>query len=189
MGKLRKWLVPAGAVLLVVGLAVLLAWQWGIHRAAEKAQAYVSAICSVIPQPQGAAPEGRRENTMSVLSVDGKDFVGILELPGYGSKLPVGASWGDSGRYPCRFSGSIYDGSLCIGATSQKGQYDFYREISVGDSVLFTDMEGNRYSYQVADIRYVKHADQESLHRTEGMLTLFIKNVYAFEYMVVSCNR
>ena len=125
---------------------------------------------------------------MSVLSLEGKDFSGILEMPRYGSILPVGAQWGNPSRYPHCFSGSIYDGSIQIGATSQKGQYDFYREISVGDSLYFTDMEGNRYAYTVTDLRYEKRVDQTVLQRKDAALTLFIKNVYGFEYIIVFCD-
>ena len=106
----------------------------------------------------------------------------------YGSALPVCNTWGLPSRYPCRFSGSIYDGTMQIGATSQAGQYDFFREITVGDSLYFTDMEGNRYAYEVTDLHYEKHADQAALQRNEAALTLFIKNVYALEYLVVFCN-
>jgi hypothetical protein len=75
-----------------------------------------------------------------------------------------------------------------IGGTSQAGQYAFYREISVGDTVCFTDMEGNRFAYSVTDVRYEKRADQAALQRKEAALTLFIKNVYAFEYIIVFCD-
>ena len=75
-----------------------------------------------------------------------------------------------------------------IGGTSQKGQYDFYRDISVWDSVFFTDMEGNRFSYTVTDIRYEKNADQSTLQRKDASLTLFVKNVYAFEYILIYCD-
>ena len=125
---------------------------------------------------------------MSALSVDGTDFVGIIEMPRYGSVLPVCADWGNTSKYPCRFSGSIYDSTMKIGATTQKGQYDFYRELSVGDEVFYTDMEGNRYSYEVKGLRYEKHADQSALHREESSLVLFIKNVYSFEYLIVFCD-
>lgn len=109
-------------------------------------------------------------------------------MPRYGSNLPVAANWGKVSDHPCLFDGSVYDRTLKIGATTQNGQYDFYRDISVGDAISFTDMEGNRFSYAVASIRYEKHADQATLSQQDAALTLFIKNVYAFEYIVIFCD-
>lgn len=184
----RKMCILAG-ICLLVGAAVLLgAWQWNIRASEKEAAILVDTLRALMPGQQNAVPEERRDNTMSVLSLDETDFIGILEMPRYGSLLPVAADWGDLRKYPCRFSGSIYDGSIQIGGTTQKGQYDFYREISVGDSLFFTDMEGNCYAFAVTDLRYEKHADQDALQRKEAALTLFIKNEYAFEYIIVSCD-
>ena len=186
--SLRKICILAGACLLVAAVAVLLIWQWNIRTAEKRMQRDVDTIRRILPEPQGAVLEERRDNTMSVLSVEGVNFVGILEMPRYGSVLPVRDDWGRLTKCPSHFSGSIYNGTMQIGATTQKGQYDFYREISVGDLVYFTDMEGYRYTYQVTALRYEKHADQTTLQREDGALTLFIKNVYAFEYLIVFCN-
>ena len=177
-----------GIALLAAAAVLLITWQWGIRTWDEKTDAYVHTIRTIIPEPQGAALGERSDNTMPVLSLDGVDFAGILEIPRYDSALPVCNTWGQPSRYPCRFSGSIYDGTLKIGAACQAGQYDFFREISVGDSLYFTDMEGNRYAYEVKDLRYEKHADEAALMGEEAALTLFIKNVYAFEYIIVFCD-
>ena len=188
MKKTNRLCIFLGIGLLVIGAVVLSCWQWGIHAARKNAESYVQTIQSLIPEPQDAPLEERRDNAMSVLSVEGTNFVGLLEMPKWGSVLPVGNDWGKVSKYPCRFSGSAYDSTLQIGATTQKGQYDFYREISVGDTVTFTDMEGNRFSYQVSDIRYEKHADRETLQKQTAALTLFIKNIYSFEYIIIFCN-
>ena len=185
VNRLCIWL---GIGLLIMAALVLIVWQWHVHISQQKAAQYVQTIHALTPVPQNAVLEERRDNTMSVLSVEGTDFVGILEIPKYGSALPVCAQWGKLYQHPCCLSGSVYDRTMQIGGTSQKGQYDFYREISVGDSLLFTDMEGNRYGYTVTDIRYESHADQTALQRKEAALTLFVKNVFGFEYIVIFCN-
>ena len=190
----KKHFIPkmcaiVGGLMLASALATLLYWQWNINHSQKQASVYVETLRTLMPQTQNAVPEERRDNTMSVLPVDGVDFVGIVELPRYGSILPVCGNWGRTSQYPCRFSGSIYDGSMRIGATTQKGQYPFYREISVGDSVVFTDVEGNRYTFQVAAMRYEKHIDQAVLQRQEAALTLFVKNIYSFEYLIIFCEN
>ena len=193
MKKLNKHLIPKicvfiGGAMLTLGILVLICWQGYIHSWIQKSEKYVENLHALMPEPEGTVPEERRDNTMPALSVDKMDFIGILEMPQYGSTLPICADWGHVIQCPCKFSGSIYDGTLQIGATSQKGQFDFYREISVGDTVLFTDVEGNRYTYTVTNLQYEKHADQTALNRKEASLTLFIKNVYDFEYLIISCD-
>ena len=183
--KICLW---AGISLLVVGVLVLAYWQLPTRFWAQKSESYVETLRTLMPSPQDSIPEERRENAMSVLSLDETDFIGILEMPRYEASLPVCADWECFAKFPCQFAGSIYDGTLQIGATSQIGQYDFYREISVGDLVRFTDVAGNRYTYTITNLRYEKHADSTTLNREDSALTLFIKNVYDFEYLIVFCN-
>lgn len=177
-----------GICLLAVAAAALISWLLCVQSSKQTNISLVNTIRTLIPTPTSIALEERRDNTMSVFSIDGTNFAGILEIPKYGSELPVCADWGNVSKYPCRLDGNIYDRTMQIGGTSQKGQYDFYRDISIGDSVLFTDMEGNRFSYEVTGIRYEKHADQDALQRENAALTLFIKNIYAFEYIIIFCN-
>lgn len=187
-GIIRKICTFVGVILLVSALIVLVLWQRTIQISEQQAKKYVEAIRELTPESQGAVPDARKDNTMSVLSLEGEDFVGLLEMPGHGSAMPVCASWGGVTKYPCHFDGNIYEQTMQIGATSQKGQYDFYREISVGESVFFTDMEGNRYAYTITNIRYEKKVDQTLLEREDAPLTLFIKNIYAFEYIIIYCD-
>ena len=185
---IQKIFVLVGVCLLVGAIVVLAFWRWNMNNSEKQAQFYVDTLRELIPKPQNAVPEERRDNTMSVLSVDGIDFVGLVILPRYESTLPVCADWGEPSRYPCRFHGSIYDGTMQIGATTQRGQYDFYRELSVGDTVIYTDVEGNRYTFAITSLRYEKHVDQAALQQKEMPLTLFIKNTYSFEYLVAVCD-
>ena len=185
---IQKFCILIGICLLVGAVVILALWRWNISSSEKQAQYYVNTLQSLIPKQQNAVPEERRDNTMAVLSVDGIDFVGLVEFPRYESRLPVCADWGKSSKYPCHFSGSIYDGTMQIGATTQKGQYDFYRELSVGDTVSYIDVEGNRYTFTITSLRYEKHVDQAALLQNDAALTLFIKNISSFEYLIVFCN-
>jgi sortase A len=185
---MRKICIIIGVCLMVGAVALLAWWRWSINHAELQAQHYVHTLRDLMPEQENAVPEERRDNTMSIVSVDGTDFVGLIELPLYGSTLPVGADWGKTTWYPCRFGGSIYDGTMQIGATTQKGQFDFYRALSVGDTVFFTDAEGNRFAYSITSLRYEKHADQRTLQQKKAPLTLFIKNIYSFDYLIIFCD-
>ena len=58
----------------------------------------------------------------------------------------------------------------------------------MGDTVVYTDVEGNRYTFSITGLRSEKHADQAALQREDVPLTLFIKNIYSFEYLIVFCD-
>ena len=185
---IQKICILVGVCLLIGAVVTLALWRWNIHHSEKQVLYYVNTLGALIPEPQDAVPEERRDNTMSVLSVDGIDFAGLLEIPRYESVLPVCADWGKTSQYPCRFAGSIYDGTIQIGATTQKGQYDFHRELSVGDTIHYTDVEGNRYTCTSTSLCSEKHADQATLQQKEAALTLFIKNIYSFEYLIAFCD-
>ena len=186
--SIQKICILVGSCLLVAAIVILALWRWNIISSEKQVQYYASTLQALIPNSQNSVLEERRDNTMSVLSVDGTDFVGLVEFPRYESALPVCADWGNTSKFPCRFSGSIYDGTMQIGATTQKGQYDFYHELSVGDTVIYTDAEGNRYTFTITSLYYKKHADQAALHQKEAPLKLFIKNIYSFEYLIIFCD-
>jgi hypothetical protein len=186
--KFQPLLLALGLAL-VMGAAVwMIVWNWNMDRYQEQSESYVNTLREIMPAVKDTVPQERRDNTMAVLSVDEIDFVGIIEMPRYGSELAVCADWGNTARFPRRFFGSIYDGTLQIGATAQKGQYDFYNNISLGDAVLFTDAEGNRYHLQVTGIYSAKSIDQTALNRTESTLAIFIEKPHSFEYLIVFCN-
>ena len=117
--SIQKICVLVGMGLLVAAVVMLALWSWNISSSEKQAQYYVSTLQELIPEPQNAVPEARQNNTMPVLSVAGTDFVGIIEMPNYNSVLPVCANWGNSSKHPSLFSGSIYNRTLQIGATSQ----------------------------------------------------------------------
>ena len=138
---------------------------------------YVQTLEELIPEVNPAVIESRVNNAMPSLNVHGNNFIAILELPANNASFPVGAAWADMNAYPCLYTGSAYDGSLIIGTSNQRGQFEFVKEISVGDNLYVTDMTGERFSYEVADIQYSDHADNQALCSESDDLTIFVKNM------------
>lgn len=147
----------------------------------EKAQA-------LMPQSANRVPEERGNNTMAAMEIDGVNVVGVLEFPQYGRTLPVASQWDTAlvSSLPCRFTGSIYDRTMIIGAVD--GQLPFAAQTEVGDRVLLTDMEGGRYTYRVAAIHHAKHATLEKLQAGDYAMTIFVKVSKTSEYLLIRCQ-
>ncbi len=184
----KKVCLISGIVLIILSLITLAFWQGAAYKNSERNQNYINTLYELIPEPQSAAIESRTNNAMPSLNVGGQNFVAIMELPVNSASFPIGASWSNNRDYPCIYTGSVYDGTLVVGTSNQKGQLEFVKEISVGNTIYITDMTGKRYSFEVCNIQYQKHADNDSLLDGESDLTLFVKNIYAFEYIIIHCN-
>ena len=184
----RRVCVLAGCVLVVAALVWAGVWYGSAAVYASRCQAYTQTLRKAMPPIQSAVPEARTDNRMPVLSAEGKDFIGLIQFPAYNAELPVCDDWGTPSRYPCRFTGSAYDGTLVIGSTDRTGQMDFAEMLSVGDTVYLTDVTGARYAYRITDIQISAHADRETLCAGEGKLTLFVKNTMGFDYRIIRCE-
>ncbi len=183
-------LLILGVALVVLSLGILIFSQVRGQKAATDARQLAAQLLQWMPPVQNAAPEDRGNNGMPSMEVQGADFCGILEVPGYNTTLPVGSVWnaGSLYRYPCRFTGSIYDGSLIIGGSDSAGQLDFMKKITGGDWVYVTDMTGNRYRCAVHDVMRTTDVSAEHLQSLDADLVLFARNTYGLDYTLVLCN-
>lgn len=186
--KKKHILLAIGVCLLLTALILLAVVQGSAQFSTKKAAEYVNRIYDCIPEPHSAVAEKRENNTMPSLSLDGRSFIAVLEFPLQGESLPIEAAWDAYGRFPCRFDGSVYDSSLVIGGSSRKGQFAFFREISCGDCLYLTDMTGRRYAFEVYDLSYSTRADRDTLQSADAALTIFVKNEFSFEYLIVRCR-
>jgi len=174
----RKITVLVGLVLMMVGLL------WYAAAAQESALA-AQAVQAVVPQLQQmitVLPETEKEpdpvpeqKQMTERVVAGRGYVGVLELPALSLKLPVLSSWSaENGKVaPCRYSGSVYQGDLIICAHNYSSHFGNLDRLETGDSVTFTDMDGNLYSYRVAQSQVLEGTDVDVIRDGDWDLTLF----------------
>ena len=190
MKRTKKLVILLGALLLVAAVGLFLFQQVGAVQASKRAEALLDALYAALPEISQGTPDDRIDVTMPVLEVEGINFAAILEVPMFDCKLPVSSPWSEKKlrSYPCRFYGSLYDGTLIIGGSDQKGQLDFLEQIDIGHKVMVTDMTGARYSYAVYRVDRAGHADAEVLMKEASSLVLFARDSFSLEYIIVRCR-
>ena len=150
-------------VILVLIAAVLgfAGWQiYGNYKGGEKARTVMSDLEMIIPdlgKDTGVMPGGASEE-LAAINLEGIDIVGVFEVPSLDINAPVTGK--DQGE---EYFASWLDGSPVSGNFKLiGGKDDLFRRISrlkPGDRAYFTDIDGNRYSYEVRTQYHLKKWD------------------------------
>ena len=171
-------LILTGAVLLAaaIGLSLLRSWREAKQR--ETLSEAVQKMQELLSEPAAGVPEGRSGEDMPRLEINGRDYIGLLELPERGIVLPVAADW-DTGLFsfrPARYSGTLYGGTLFIGGSYSDICFAFVGQLDAGDRVSFTDVQGVRYTFTVSRITHNATIKISELRSLDTPLLLFAKN-------------
>lgn len=112
---------------------------------------------------------------MPVKIIDGREYVGVLCIPSLELVLPVINNWSDSNLKiaPCRYEGSAYQDNLIIAGHNYTAHFGKLGNMREGDTVIFTDMDGNVFTYKMAEWEILKPADMEGMESGDWDLTLF----------------
>ncbi len=194
MGKIKLKLpdigIIIGILLVAAACAVLILSRINQKNAAQNAEETVLLLRDLMPDTINCVPDDRGNIIMPAMEINSDSFVGIIEVPKYNCSLPIRETWAKNktDNSPCKYFGSIYDGSLIIGGSDNGGQLDFARIIENYDNVFITDMTGSRYKYTVSDIRRTKDVSAEYLTSADADLVIFAKNSFSFDYTVIRCE-
>lgn len=188
--KISLLLTVTGILLIILSSGLVFFSVHSQKTAVKENNRLVSVLYSLMPEVTDGVIDDRVNKDMPLLQVDGIDFAGIIEVPTYNRTLPIRAVWNKSkvSSFPCRYSGSIYNGNLIIGGSDNSGQFDFMKQITVSDTVFITDVTGARFTYQVTDIKLTRDVSSESLEAPDADLIFFARNTYSLDYTVVSCR-
>lgn len=179
-----KWFMTSGLLLLAAALLLTgyNVWdQWRAGVAAEKALFQLASEISVQPSPdvnQGSSvPDYVLNPNMDLpeKEIDGRDYVGTLELPSLNLSLPVlsQSNTGNLGVAPCRYEGTPYQSGFVIAGHNYRTHFGTLGSLQTGDQVYFTDLSGNRFVYHVAAVQTLGADDAEEMKSEEWDLTLF----------------
>lgn len=112
---------------------------------------------------------------MQSIQIDGREYIGVLDIPALDVSLPVQLDLDDPGLKisPCRFSGSFLTNDMIIGAHNYRAHFGYFNKLNTGDEVTFTDVQGVKYHYQITGIERLAYNDLAKLQSGKWDLTLF----------------
>lgn len=156
--------------------------EYDAARALTKAQ-------ELMPDRVDLYPEERSKDYMPAMEIEGLNIAGIIDLPDQGYKAVFRSTWdADHARaLPCRYTGSVYNRTLVIGAYGGAGQFDFAHRLEAGQTLYVTDMEGGRYRYAIERIEHAKRINEKKLTSGDWDLTVFVKQTSG-EYLLIRCG-
>ena len=128
---------------------------------------------------------------MPIISVNGVDYVGKISIPELGLELPVisDCTYPNLKIAPCRYSGSAYLNNMVIAGHNYSSFFGTLKNISTGNKIVFTDIDGNVFMYEVDDMQVLLPTDIENMVVSDWDLTLFTCTVGGRTRFAVRCDR
>ena len=190
-----KSLVILG-LMLIMGSAGLYGYNLYIdYQAGQKSEAAVITLVEEIQKSEVAIVEVEDKRSdealIKVAELDGAYYMGVLTIPAMEKILPIQSDWSEEKlkNTPCRYSGSIEEGELVIAGHNYKKHFTGLSKLTQGDSVVFTDLEGNQIFYEVREIYAVAATDIEGMVNSGYDLSLFTCNYGGQARVTVRCER
>lgn len=153
------------------------------HEARNSAQQVIAQMCQTLPTETAAETEAPAipeylldaDREMPVQTINGRDYTGVLTIPSLELELPVLSQWDYPALKvaPCRYSGSLYQDNLIICAHNYASHFGKLKNLRVGDTAIFTDMDENVVSFQLAAQETIQPEDLEAMEAGDWDLTLF----------------
>ena len=193
--KIGIVLLTAGAVLVIAALLLFSHNRAEDRRAGESAEETLRLVEAAMaeretngetgttPAPGAAEPDAVRSGAY--------DYIGYLVFPGYDLTMPVAATWSFPAMEisPCRHTGSVYNDNLVVAGHNYKTEFDVLFRLEAGDTVTFTDVDGNVFTYTVREFASVTPDDSDTVMNSGYALTMYTCNWDTSERVTVFCER
>ena len=145
-----------GICCLLSSLGLLLYNRWEEENAQNAAQHILLDVRESIQDNTGKKSGGENSDwdgavAMPAAQVDGYDCIGVLSIPVLNLELPVLADWSYAKLKvaPCHYFGSCYEENFVIAAHNYLSHFGSLSELQPKDLILFTDISGAVYGYEV----------------------------------------
>ncbi len=189
-----------GAALVLAALSLFVWNGWEDRAAGACAERVLPQLRRQMEAPPTAPAAPSAEETtapapydpaMTEVEIDGYAYIGCLSIPSAQLELPVMSEW-DGERLkiaPCRYAGSTKTDDLVLCAHNYDRHFWPIRNLTPGDAVYFTDMDGVVWQYAVEEVEILAPSDVEKMTAGEYALTLFTCTYGGQSRVTVRCGR
>ena len=131
------------------------------------------------------------EMAMPEETIDGRNYIGVLDIPALGLSFPIISEWSYDALQiaPCRYSGSAYLDNLVIAGHNYRSHFASLPQLQPGDTVTFTDMDGNVFSYAVSSLETLSSYAISDMTSGDWDLTLFTCTVGGQSRLAIRCDQ
>lgn len=185
--KLSNLFILLGIILIVLSLIIFLSYKLSDIKSGNELEDIIPKIEEIINKASD------KENTTSLdmqsVKLKDNDYIGILSIPKINKVLPVMNNWSYSNLKisPCRYYGSIYTSDLVIAAHNYNSHFGRLNELEYGDEVIFTNVNGDVYTYIVNSIEILDKSDTDKMINNDYDLTLYTCNITGIKRITVRC--
>ncbi|MCI8609657.1 MAG: sortase [Firmicutes bacterium] len=198
--KSGKILMRIGIILLVAAVALAGYNVWDDNRAAESVE-WVMDMMPDLVKSSVSDPALVQEQSypdymvypdmeMPTVDIDGNEYIGVLSLPSLGKDLPVLSEWSYPNLRvaPCRYAGTAYKKGFVICAHNYTHHFGDIKYLQPGDSLYFTDVDGNVFNYEVEQTEQLEPDHTKYMISDEWDLTLFTCTIGGQFRVAVRCS-
>lgn len=131
------------------------------------------------------------EMEMPETEIDGQSYIGVLRFPSLELELPIMSQWSypKLKTAPCRYNGTAYMNNLVIAGHNYKKHFGVLKILSLGDTVEFTDCDGNRFFYTVQEVEVLDASAIDAMITGDWDLTLFTCTYGGGSRYAVRCGK
>lgn len=187
---MNKWTV-LGLVFFLLGFGVLVYNFNESNLAKKRSEDVMDLLDQQIQEEKTQSQEDNFQNQkMQTINIDGYEYIGKIILDDLGINLPVISEWENQAltTAPCRLLGSPLDGDMVIVGHNYRSHFGPLLRVKRGEDLVFEDVEGKVYSYEVENTETLKGDEYDRLVRGEGWDLSLVTCTLSRDRFVIRCK-
>jgi len=192
-----------GVCCLISSLGLIAYNRWEEEKAQDASKIILQDVQEVIQdntREESTSEDSNRDESKDVsvdvpkemltMPVDGYDCIGVLSIPVLELELPVLTDWSYAKLKiaPCHYFGSYYEKDFVIAAHNYQSHFGRLSELQPKDLILFTDISGTVYCYEVVLLETLPANATEEMITSGFDLSLYTCTPGGASRVTVRCN-